>query len=527
VKRIFPQWPWSMVAGAAAAAAVVLLLSACREAEPRDAGAVDRLPRMSPDYSGAVIPPNIAPLNFAALEPGTAFRLDVEGGRAGALRTSARDGRMCIPLREWKELLRANPEGALTFRLHVRRNDGTWQAFAPFSVSIAAEPVDEYVVYRRINVLYDPYVRMRLCQRRLSDFSTTVVLDNEGFGEGCMNCHTFLKNSTDRFIFHMRSGQVNYGVAMVLVEDGRATKIDTRTERTPRPAAFSSWHPSGRLIAFSFNRVRQFFHTARTEIRDGIDLDSDLALYLFDEERVTSSPLIAAPDRLETFPAWSADGRYLYYCSAPRLWDPSGSFPPALWRDCSYDLMRIAYDPGTGEWGEPETVLSAEETGKSITEPRVSPDGRFVAVCTSDYSTFPTFQRSGDIDLLNLGTGELRRLECNSDMSESWHSWSSSGRWLAFTSKRGDGLFARIYLSHIDEEGRAGVPFVIPQEDPAYHTWNIDVCQLPELVTSALPIGGERLARVLRSPDWVKGELPMTGASPLPAGRSGGPGLCE
>jgi hypothetical protein len=68
---------------------------------------------------------------------------------------------------------------------------------------------------------------------------------------------------------------------------------------------------------------------------------------------------------------------------------------------------------------------------------------------------------------------------------------------------------------------------VIPQEDAAYHTYNIDVCQLPELVTSALPIGGERLARVLRSSDWVKGELPMTGASPLPAGRSGGPGLCN
>ena len=41
-----------------------------------------------------------------------------------------------------------------------------------------------------------------------------------------------------------------------------------------------------------------------------------------------------------------------------------------------YDLMRIAYDIDTGEWGEPETVLSAEKTGLSIVLPRPSPDGR-------------------------------------------------------------------------------------------------------------------------------------------------------
>jgi hypothetical protein len=505
-----------------------MFASACRSPEPRDAIAVDRPARMSPTYAEAVVPPNIAPLNFAVLEPGTLFRLDIEGERGGGIPVTSRDGLMAITPQRWRALVRANTGGAVTFRVRVRQEDGTWQAFAPFAVRIATEPVDDYVVYRRMNVLYDPYVRMRLCQRRLSDFSKTVVLDNLTFGEGCMNCHTFLHNGTDRFIFHMRSGQVKeYGVAMVLVDGGDAIKIDTRTERTPRPAAFSSWHPGGRLMAFSFNRVRQFFHRLRPEIRDGIDLDSDLALYLFDEERVTSSPLIADPERLETYPAWSADGRNLYFSSAPKLWDDDAEWPPEQWRDCRYDLARIGYDAATGEWGALETVISGDELGKSITQPRVSPDGRFVAVCMSDYSTFPTFQRSSDIHLLDLESGRHRRLECNSDMSESWHSWSSNGRWLAFTSKRGDGLFARVYLAHIDAEGRAGVPFVIPQADPAHYTSNIDVCQLPELVTDPLPIGGERLARVLRSDQWVKGELPITGATPAYSGRAGGPGLCD
>jgi hypothetical protein len=523
MRRIRPAWV--CIGTVCAAAAALCLLSACREPAPRDSVSIGSPPRMSPDYSSAVVPPNIAPLNFAVLEPGTAFWVDIEGEQGGRLRVSSTDGRMSIPLTGWRALLAANPQGAITFRVSVRREDGGWEAFAPFSVTVATEPVDEYVVYRSFDVIYDAWTRMRLCQRRLTDFSRAVVLDNDSFDQGCMNCHAFLHNSPDRFVFHMRSGQVNYGAAMVLVDDGTATKIDTRTERTPRPAAFTTWHPSGRLVAFSFNKFRQFFHASRGEVRDAYDLDSDIALYLFDEQRVTSSPRIADPDRLESFPCWSADGRYLYYSSAPLLWAGDPGRPPKRWHDCRYDLARIAYDPESGEWGEVETVLSAVEIGKSITQPRVSPDGRFVAVCISDYSTFPTFQPSSDIHLVDLETGELRRLECNSDLSESWHSWSSNGRWLAFTSKRGDGLFARIYLSHIDEEGRAGVPFVIPQADPADHTLNIDVCQLPELVIGPLPIRGEKLARVVRSSEWVTGELPMTGASPQAEDGSAAPGL--
>ncbi len=44
---------------------------------------------------------------------------------------------------------------------------------------------------------------------------------------------------------------------------------------------------------------------------------------------------IADPDRRETWPSWSADGRYLYFCSAPQL-------PRAQLNDVKYDLMRIS-----------------------------------------------------------------------------------------------------------------------------------------------------------------------------------------
>ena len=43
------------------------------------ARAAGRAPALHPDYSGLVIPPNIAPLNFVVHEPGDRFRVRLSG----------------------------------------------------------------------------------------------------------------------------------------------------------------------------------------------------------------------------------------------------------------------------------------------------------------------------------------------------------------------------------------------------------------------------------------------------------------
>ena len=55
------------------------------------------------------------------------------------------------------------------------------------------------------------------------------------------------------------------------------------------------------------------------EHRDVWDDDSDLAVYDTDANQVLTTRDIADPDRRETWPSWSADGRTLYFCSAPQL----------------------------------------------------------------------------------------------------------------------------------------------------------------------------------------------------------------
>ena len=75
-------------------------------------------------------------------------------------------------------------------------------------------------------------------------------------------------------------------------------------------------------------------------------------------------------------------------------------------------------------------------------------------------------------------------MSLNSDETESYHSWSSNGKWLVFSSKRGDGLTARPYFAYFGSPDNVGKPFVLPQKDPTlYKEWRkplTDLNLLPE-----------------------------------------------
>ena len=82
----------------------------------------------------------------------------------------------------------------------------------------------------------------------------------------------------------------------------------------------------------------------------------------------------------------------------------------------------------------------------------------------SNFGCFSIWHPESDLWLHDLETGEDRPLlEVNSDAAESYHNWSSNGRWFVFSSRRDDGSYTRLYLSHFDESGVASKPFLLPQ----------------------------------------------------------------
>jgi hypothetical protein len=477
-------------------ALLILLAAGCSAPPDRLTGvkSVQRLPRITPDYTGVVIPPEIAPLNFSVDEPGRGVFVVIRAPSGDPVRLKSRSSSVRIPNRAWKRLLRNARGGILATEVYVRDESGAWSRFRTIENSVSADSIDSFLTYRRLGALYNLWTDMGIYQRDLRSFDEKVILDSRMTGDACMNCHTPWRNGSDRWLLHLRNGP---GTSMLLTVDGKTRRIDTRSGLNKGPAAYSAWHPAGDRIAFSVSKLLLFFH-ATGENRDVLDRSSDILLYDIRTNTVSTSAGLASPNRMEIWPAWAPDGRSLYFCSAPPLESfvlPAGTGDPFAYDRIRYDLMRISYDPASGAWGKPETVLSADRSGLSFLEPRVSPDGRFVLVTVSPYSQFPIYLQGSDLAIVDAATGRWRLLSAaNSERADTYHSWSSNGRWFVFSSKRRDGLFARPYLCHVDAGGRESKPFVLPQKDPLFYRTFLQNYNAPELVREAVTVSPRALA---------------------------------
>ncbi|MBN2019607.1 MAG: PD40 domain-containing protein [Sedimentisphaerales bacterium] len=474
--------------------------------EPEDFVPIERPAAIKPDYAGITIPANIAPLNFTVLEPGSFYLVKIHSSSGPAVIVSDKSGNIRIPLKPWRSLLEANRGGKLFFEIYARDSQGRWSRYQSIENTIAKENIDGYIAYRRIEPVCSYWGQVGVFQRNLENFEESVIIHGRSFNNECVNCHSFLNHEPDSMFVAVRSKK--YGNSAICVRGDNVEKIAATF-------GYTAWHPSGRIAAYSFNKVRQFFHTTGTEIRDVVDLDSTIAYYSPDSKTVKTAPNVSEKNRLETYPSWTPDGKYLYFCSAPMLWEDRNKVPPEHYEQVKYELRRISYDVETDRWGSPETVLSTDKTGLSILLPRISPDGTFLLFCMCKYGCFPVYQPTSDLYLMNLQTGDYRKLAVNSEYSESWHSWSSNSRWIAFSSKRNGGLFTRTYFSYVDEKGNACKPFIMPQKDPTFYDSFIETFSVPELITGPVKVDYKAIGRVVRCAESVKVDIPITTATPL------------
>lgn len=458
-----------------------------------------RQPVITPDYAGTVLPPNIAPANFRIRERGNRFLVNISAPQGAPVVVLSRNGSIVIPEKKWHSLLGANHGGTLRITVYARGEGASWQRFSPVEIRIAEETIDPYLTYRTLSFLYNYSSDLRLHERHLESFRERTLLSTKNFYWGCVNCHTPECNDPGRTVVHYRSN--DFGNGTILATDGTLKKIGSRL-------SYTSWRPGGKYIAFSQSRVRQCFHSTGRNPIDDYDLSSELFVYDVAREKFLDVPALYRQRMIQSWPAWSPDGQYLYFCSGPVVWDDYNKVPPDRYDELRCSLLRMPFNEAGRSFGAIDTVLSPDATGLSVSQPRVSPDGRFVLFCMHDYGPYPVTQPSSDLYLLELATGNYRRLELSSNESESWHGWSKNGRWIVFSSKRNGGILTRLYFASIDSMGKPGKPFILPQKDPAFYESYIRCFNVPELAVAAAPFSSRDLIRVIKSPEAIQAVLP-------------------
>jgi hypothetical protein len=486
----------------------VILISCSDNKLPDAYKEIDQTVKITPDYQGITLPPNIAPLNFRIDDTAQSYLVNIFGESGSGITITSTSGNIIIPEKGWRKLLIANKGKNLIYEIFTKNNE--WYKYKSFKNRVALEDVDRYVAYRKIHPSHNTWSVMGLYQRDLQTYHEETIIDNNNFQQGCCHCHAFLNNKPDRILAGIRSPE--YGSGLLLIEDNEVKEIGVRF-------GFTTWHPNGKQIVFSMNKPKLLLHTERNEMRDIVDLDSWIGYFDLTLNKAKAIPQLAQKDRLENYPIFSADGRYLYYTEAPKLWTDTKKISIQQYNKIKYSLKRIPYNPQTDQWGEPEVILSSDVTGLSINQPRLSPDGRWISFAMCAYGCWPSYHPNSDLYLLDLnsqrndGAYHYKKMEINSKECESWQGWSSNSRWLVFSSKRNNPLYNRVHLAHIDTEGRLYKAFVIPQYEPGFYESYLRTYTIPEFLAQPIEVKGEKLARIIRSSDKVPLDMPITGAT--------------
>lgn len=144
---------------------------------------------------------------------------------------------------------------------------------------------------------------------------------------------------------------------------------------------FSMGNPNSKqtfLVSLLFALLAMLCYPAR-----GSKNMKAIYLLILDTEtnELVLSPSVKRVDSWETYPAFSADGKTIYFCAAqPKQYS-------AEFKEVKYVLCKASFDSKTGMIGEQiDTLIN---NGKSVVFPRPSYDGKWLMYTQADYGCFP------------------------------------------------------------------------------------------------------------------------------------------
>lgn len=464
----------------------LFLLTSCKS-EPKEFLETDSPLEIYPDYKNVSIPPNIAPLNFLVRE-------DCKSIYVNALYKEKRitvfnkSNQVCFDIKDWKDLVSSAIGNDIEISVCLEKEDGIFYKYKNFKIHVEKDSIDPYLTYRLIEPDYEVFSRLKIEQRCIENFNKKDICNHEITENACMNCHTFAFNDSKTSMFYVRGK--NGGA--VLNQNGKLRKLNIKAEGMYSGSVYGHFSLDGRYFVFSTNVIIPGLHADSEKRMEVFDTKSDVYVADFETNKIISSPRLCDTNYAQTFPCFSADGKKIYYCSAPVL---KGGVKEI--KNIHYDLISINFE--NGEIGEQtDTIIKVKNI--SVCLPSVSPDGKYLIYTEADYGTFPIWHRETELRMLNLQTMEIDSLRnVNSRNSDTYHTFSSNSKWVVFASKRDDGLYGKPYFFHIDEAGNTTKPFALPQKYPDFYDNCLKSFNIPELSRGAVPFSVKDVESVLKT----------------------------
>lgn len=445
---------------------------------PENVQQSNALPPIYPDYCDVTIPENIAPLNFL-------LRADCEAieVKAGDIKINTKGNQVTFDIDDWKALM-SQVAGNMINVTVTALIDGQWIEYKPFTWQVVKDKVDPYLTYRLIEPDYEIWNHVQIQQRCVENFDVNAIGHYEQLENRCMNCHTYANQDPKLSMMYVRGP----GGGAILNRDGKLSKLNIPG------SVYFGFSPTGRYITYSTQKIVPAFHSLASKRLEVYDATSNVYVADMQEHRVISSSLLSDSLKFETFPTFSPDGKYIYYCAADTV-DLPGDI-----KQLQYALVRIPFDESTGTIGSQVDTLYNK---RSVCHPRISPNGKYLLYTVADYGTFPIWHPEADLQMMNLETGAIDSLAVvNSQKSDTYHSWSSNSRWFVFASKRDDGLYGKPYFCYVDKDGKTHKPFCLPQLYPSFYDNNLKSFNAPELGKGKVPFDMEDVAKVMKQ-DYV------------------------